>query len=124
MRIRFDIPDVEKLPFVKICADKDFLIHNNYNGKCLRRISLEIPNKNSIYLLYNKNKELIYIGETDNLVKRLSSHRSEGRLDIFYVKFFINKFLRRERIAIEQILIVKYSPKSQEKTTKRQIPYT
>ncbi len=131
MEIKINIPDIEKLPFIEVTKPltreviQDFKMY----GKKVKRkykinslTNLQIPRKQGIYFLYNREKELIYIGETLNLFNRMSNHRIEIPT-IFYIKFFELNCLKRTMIGIEQILIDRFKPKLQEITTVNQSSY-
>ena len=42
-------------------------------------IPLDIPDKPGIYLFYDKNKEIIYVGKANSLKKRLYQYRTHSR---------------------------------------------
>jgi len=122
MELRIDIPDIESIPFIKMDEDKPILISNNSSGKTYRITNLKIPKEEGIYFLYDREYCLLYIGQSENLLSRISTHR--GKDDFFYVKFFITNFTKRVRIAVEQLLIDKYKPKNQLFTTQNVRAYT
>lgn len=124
MEIIIKVPDLESLPLIEVEEKKPVLVdtNNGKNGKVWRIVNLKIPKKEGIYFLYDKSKELIYIGEANNLMQRISCHRTLR--DIFYVKFFLTNYTMRKRIGVEQLLINKYKPKEQQNTTRKLLPYT
>ena len=67
--MKINIPNIEKLPLVKISKKQKEKISNGNNRQTIitRLTNKEIPKKPGIYLLYNKEKQLIYIGQTKNL---------------------------------------------------------
>ncbi|MGG5759186.1 GIY-YIG nuclease family protein [Bacillus toyonensis] len=71
----------------------------------------------SVYLIYNHNDELLYIGETTNLKVRIRNHLSpnHGKEDInkdtlAYIQHAYLNLDRYERGIIEGILVQKYKP--------------
>ena len=131
MEIKINIPDIEKLPFIEITNPLIRDVEHEYKiyGKLVKRkykikslTNLQILRKQGIYFLYNKEKELIYIGKTLNIFDRMSNHRIEIPT-IFYVKFFELNCPKRTMIGIEQILIEIFKPKLQEITTENQSSY-
>ena len=115
MEIKIQIPDIDSLELIKIDEDKPILVSNNSRGKAWRKTNLKIPKGEGIYLLFNKNKELIYIGETINLLGRISTHRYTE--NAFYVKFFFTNFSTKKRVGIEHLLIDLLNPKLQDRNS-------
>ena len=111
MKFEIEIPDISSLEFIQIEVEP-FLKGNNGVGKVWRKVNIKVPRGEGIYLLYNKEKELLYIGETNDILGRLSNHlsRMEG---IFYTRFFETKMHKRRRLAVEQLLIDELNPKNQ-----------
>lgn len=102
MEIKINIPDIESLPFIK----------NYIHYSKMKITNTNLPKKEAIYFLYNKAKELLYIGQTNNLNKRISCHRKLLKEYPFYSKFFLLKNTSRAyKIAIENLLIDRYAPK-------------
>lgn len=60
-----------------------------------------------IYFLYNNERELLYIGQTNSLYKRLYTHANEK--DFSYYNFIQISNLK-ERLLIESLFIFKYKP--------------
>lgn len=76
------IEDVEK--FIEDIIE-DF---NKITFFCNRLKKIEsMRGKPGIYMLYNKNKELVYIGKSKDLKSRLNSSIKEKEEEIFYFRF-------------------------------------
>lgn len=80
---------------------------------------VEIPNHPGVYLFYNKNKEIIYIGKAKSLKNRLKYYFQEQDLDLktqalkkeFYGFDYIVTDSEKEALILENNLIKKYKPK-------------
>lgn len=87
-------------------------------------IDINIPSCSSVYFIYNKDLELIYVGQTNELRRRLVNHISPNtalnttwmknvRIPYKEVKYYsyieINDYMLRE--AIEKIMISQFRPK-------------
>jgi len=102
-----------------------YLMHNTIN-----QISINGKNKDApeackgnsvIYILYSKDNEILYVGESKISVKTRctgdgsGSHKNKGWWeDVTYVKYLINKekpFTEKERKFIEQAFSIHLSPK-------------
>jgi len=121
MEIKIKVPDIEGLPFIKL-VEKSIIIAKNNNQKITRFINILIEREPGIYFLYNKKKELLYIGETSSLLARLSIQRRETP-EAYYTKFFILHETKRYRIGVEQLLIHIFKPKLLENTTLPNNPF-
>lgn len=116
MQYKFKLP-IENLSFVKILAPEPFKLKtkraykNGAEGKWYtwRKTNLEIPTMEGIYLLYDKYKNLLYVGETKCLAHRLGHHCLDNP-EVVYAKFFQTNCSKRERLVMEQILILKLKP--------------
>jgi len=96
----FKVPLVESLQFIKAYTKRI----EKTNGKTiLKYINNKIPNKPGIYFLYNKKGDLLYIGQTENISRRISCHRK--RLSPYKIRFFICDKDSYFRIGIEHLLI-------------------
>jgi hypothetical protein len=90
----------------------DFIIVDILKDKT-NKTNKEIPKKSGIYFLYSISKELLYIGETNNLFTRISLHRKKN--NPFYVRLFILKDCKKAyRMALENFYIDYYKPIKQE----------
>ncbi len=76
-----------------------------------------VPEKSGVYLLYNKDKELVYIGKALNLKKRLSSYFKKGYShgilfpeSIYFFEYLITKN-EKEAFFLERDFIKSKSPK-------------
>lgn len=65
-------------------------------------------NSNVIYYLYHEN-EIVYIGQTNCLMRRISEHYNDKIFDTF--SFFIVDGSKMERLQLEKDLIKKNQPK-------------
>ena len=84
---------------------KEMLEIKKLNLRCYLQKIVNI--KKAIYFLY-KNRKLIYIGMTCNLLHRLfaSEHREKDFDDVYFIEFDKSKDVR----TLESLLIFKYSP--------------
>lgn len=127
MEIRIRIPNIESLKLIEIYSKHKVISKTRVGyATTIRYVNKLIPHKAGIYFLYNEEKELMYIGQTKDLVNRLSAHHSLnnkwGWVDDWskvhhskmlipkYVKFFVFDKSNRVRIAVEQLLIDKLKP--------------
>ena len=104
--IEFINKDKKKINFSKYSFDKDFLTN--------------IPEYSGVYLFYNKTGEVIYVGKTNNLRRRINSYfwntgesleKIKGILDdIFRIEYMIMGS-ELEAIVEEYNLIKKFKPK-------------
>lgn len=116
MKVVLDIPNIEKLSFIEIrkrevSRNRKFKTKNGKmcnHGVVVKLTNSLIPKLKGIYLIYNKKKKLIYIGQSENLFQRISIHRSKSK-NYFYCKFFPIDKSRRFRIAIEYLLLDYYN---------------
>ncbi len=116
MKVVVHIPDIEKLLFIEIrkkevLRDVKFKTRNGKicnKGVVTKLTNSLIPKKKGIYLIYNKKKKLIYIGQSENINHRVSFHRHKNK-NSYYCKFFSLDKSRRYRIAIEYFLLDFYN---------------
>ena len=73
--------------------------------KCVNVISL--PMKGGIYVMYNRENKIIYIGQTNTLKRRLSHHPKNGEWSYLKFKTIDNT---DERILLEAKLISRLRP--------------
>jgi hypothetical protein len=72
----------------------------------------------AIYKIYGKEEELIYVGETTNLCKRMSTHFAKtkttskrfSREDMSFIEYAYVDLDRYSRSIVEGILVAKYRP--------------
>ena len=115
IEVALHIPNIEKLPFIEI-RKKEVLrnvkkVRNgriSNKGVVIRLTNSLIPKVKGIYLVYNKKKKLIYIGQSENIYGRISFHRYNKK-NSYYCKFFSLDNSRRFRIAIEYFLLDYYN---------------
>ena len=72
---------VDKLKFVEpIDIDKgnEFKKYGYGDGRIVRFRNFEIPKQAGIYIYYNKNMEVMYIGKATDLTKRYKEHNNES----------------------------------------------
>jgi GIY-YIG catalytic domain len=68
----------------------------------------EFLSNGGIYILFRKTK-IVYIGQTDKLLKRLYEHLRDKRIKFDAVKFIIENE-SQERKTLESVLIAKHQP--------------
>ena len=73
--------------------------------KCVNNISL--PMKGGVYVMYNRENKIIYIGQTNTLKRRLSHHPKNGEWSYLKYKTIYNT---DERILLEAKLIARLRP--------------
>ena len=73
--------------------------------KCVNNISL--PMKGGVYVMYNRENKIIYIGQTNTLKRRLSHHPKNGEWSYLKFKTIDNT---DERILLEAKLISRLRP--------------
>ena len=73
--------------------------------KCVNNISL--PMKGGVYVMYNRENKIIYIGQTNTLKRRLSHHPKNGEWSYLKYKTIDNT---DERILLEAKLIARLRP--------------
>lgn len=116
MKVVVQIPNIEKLPFIEIrkkeiSRNRKFKTKNGKicnHGVVVKLTNSLIPKIKGVYLIYNKKKKLIYIGQSENINHRVSFHRKDKK-DSYYCKFFPLDKSRRFRIAIEYLLLDHYN---------------
>ncbi|WP_353856766.1 GIY-YIG nuclease family protein [Bacillus sp. Bos-x628] len=75
-----------------------------------------LDNRSAVYLMYSKDNELMYVGETSTLKTRLYVHlaKSSGtkiaRNTIEYIEYCYLNMDKYERHIIESLLVMKYRP--------------
>jgi GIY-YIG catalytic domain len=71
----------------------------------------------AVYMIYGKDNQLLYIGETSNLKNRIIQHRSKKNGNkhlnyeiIGFIDYCYLQMDRYERSVVEGLLVMKYSP--------------
>lgn len=131
MEINIKIPDIDSLPFFRI--HQEGLIKgvrkNGSNFTVKTKYNQEIPKGEGVYLLYDFNKALIYIGQSEEVSNRVRTHPTcwnsplykedslflEISNNLYFCKvLLLPNSSDRYRIAIEHFLIDYYKPKYME----------
>lgn len=91
------------MPFLERDDAHTYRFRGNWN---------EVP---GVYGIMNANKQMIYIGETDNVKRRMAEHQADTRHKMHrygpeLVWFETIRTGERARIAREQVLIAEYNP--------------
>jgi len=80
--------------------------------------SKQLVNRPAIYKIFDKSGELVYVGETKNLKKRITNHLSttHSKKEIYfdtvgYIEYAYVDLDRYERAVVEGILVTRYNPK-------------
>ncbi len=80
----------------------------------------EIPKVGGVYFIFNKNDEIVYIGTSSNIQKRIASHLGKNKNkyagitnkdDIQMISFIESYKLLQDRHIVERFYIDKYKPK-------------
>ena len=102
-----EIPDIEDIPYI-VAYETTKIKHHTTSRFVTRLVNISIPRKAGIYFLYDKINRLLYIGQTADLLQRISNHRKS--INPYYIKYFICEKSKSYRLGIEHILIDKYQP--------------
>lgn len=72
-----------------------------------------IKNETAVYIIFNSENEIIYIGESCDVKSRLKSHlyMSRFRNEIAFMGVFYKDMDKYERISLEAMLTKQYNPK-------------
>jgi len=82
-------------------TDEDLML---YSLKCMR----DIPKFPGVYFLFDKEKKLIYVGQSNKISNRLSTHFKENNAAIYFSYLKENSIY--VRLAIEVFFITKFTP--------------
>jgi len=102
--IKFDKKANKPITFVKLFLHKDYSEYVEKINK-LPKIKRSYKNK-GVYLLYDSDEELIYIGQSADIRQRLSQHNNKSW--VYYKVIEVKNYL--QRLKIEEYLINKFKP--------------
>jgi hypothetical protein len=121
MKILIDLENekVNLQELINLLNNQEFMIIEKpySNGSSVGLINNDIKHNPGLYFLYNKDKKLIYIGQSQDLRIRISTLR-KGIIKDYNVKYcktiYFKNFDDRFRIGMEYLLISGLKPEYQQ----------